>query len=235
MKGKSNVIHIELPKRQVVGALATLLFSTFVGYLASETLTLTTTYPSPVGIYKSMITTGQTTLGKNGNNVILVPSSTNPNGMVGIGTPAPGTQLDVAGGIHPGISVGGTSVQAGQSCSAPEGTIAFDSRSASHQLVYCNSAAVWTPVQGGGATGSMCGSRVAGCPGPVYDSVNDFGFVSNSATCNGTPLTIVCSGGTATSGQVASVQGCPSGYTGLYLWTGWSSYSYNYIITCAHN
>lgn len=54
--------------------------------LGSETLTLTTTYPAPVGIYRSMITTGT-----GGANTLLSRDA----GNVGIGTTAPATQLDV--------------------------------------------------------------------------------------------------------------------------------------------
>lgn len=56
------------------------------GDLASESVTLTTYYPAPSGVYTQMITTNNTYLARDG-------------GTVGVGTaaPNPGTKLDVAG------------------------------------------------------------------------------------------------------------------------------------------
>ena len=72
---------------------------------ASESLTLSTTYPSPFGIYNQIVTTGSfgksttdTTLNRNGGNTILVPPS-NPAGKVGIRTLAPAAALDVEGDV----------------------------------------------------------------------------------------------------------------------------------------
>src|SRR5208282_5239275 len=60
------------------------LITVFPFELGSETLTMTTTYPSPSGIYNTMVTTGQTTLARNGGNV-------------GVGTASPAAKLDVEG------------------------------------------------------------------------------------------------------------------------------------------
>jgi hypothetical protein len=58
--------------------------------LGSETLTLTTTYPAPSGIYNRIITTG---LG--GASTVL----NRDLGNTGIGTAAPGYKLEVAGTV----------------------------------------------------------------------------------------------------------------------------------------
>lgn len=55
--------------------------------VASESVTLTTYYPAPSGVYAQMITTGNTYLARDGGNV-------------GIGTAAPGYKLDDTGNFH---------------------------------------------------------------------------------------------------------------------------------------
>ena len=60
-----------------------MLFAT-VTEVASESVTLTTYYPAPSGVYTQMITTGNTFLARD-------------SGQVGIGTTTPGQELDVAG------------------------------------------------------------------------------------------------------------------------------------------
>ncbi|MDO8757111.1 MAG: hypothetical protein Q7J64_03790, partial [Elusimicrobiota bacterium] len=52
--------------------------------LDSESVTLSTYYPAPSGVYTNMITTSDTYLARNGGNV-------------GIGTVSPGAKLDVSG------------------------------------------------------------------------------------------------------------------------------------------
>ena len=62
-----------------------LLFAT-AGYALAETLTLTTYYPSPRGVYNELRTMGQTILAQTSGNV-------------GIGTATPSQKLDVAGNV----------------------------------------------------------------------------------------------------------------------------------------
>ena len=63
-----------------------LLLLATAGYALAETMTLTTYYPSPRGVYNELKTMGQTILAQNGGNV-------------GIGTATPSQKLDVAGNV----------------------------------------------------------------------------------------------------------------------------------------
>lgn len=65
------------------------------GDLASESVTLTTYYPAPSGVYTQMITTNNTYLARDGGNV-------------GVGTVSPGQKLDVTGNIQASGEVIGT-------------------------------------------------------------------------------------------------------------------------------
>jgi hypothetical protein len=64
-----------------------------VGELNSESVTLSTYYPAPSGVYTNMITTGNTFLARDGGAAT----------KVGVGTTAPGAKMAVAGSM----SVGG--------------------------------------------------------------------------------------------------------------------------------
>lgn len=101
--------------------------------LSSETLKLTTTYPSPVGIYNYIITTGDA--GTIPQNTILARNA----GKVGIGTATPQAELDVNGGIHTG------SASSGAACSGnAEGTFAYDT--SAHAPIYCAQTGRWAPL-----------------------------------------------------------------------------------------
>ena len=77
-------IHIRISPRLFQGVLAALLLSTLARELSSESVTLTTYYPAPSGVYTQMVTTGNTYLARDG-------------GKVAIGTTAPGATLSVIG------------------------------------------------------------------------------------------------------------------------------------------
>lgn len=71
-------------RRFVSTGLCAVLMLGVVPELESESVTLSTYYPAPSGVYTQMITTGNTYLARDGGNV-------------GIGTAAPGSKLDVTG------------------------------------------------------------------------------------------------------------------------------------------
>ena len=70
-------IHVRLivSRRQLKGALALILLVGLAYALESDTITLSTIYPAPSGVYKRIITTGNTVLARDGGNTILVPPS----------------------------------------------------------------------------------------------------------------------------------------------------------------
>lgn len=75
---------IRLTPRLAKYGLAAALVCLCVPELASESVTLSTYYPAPSGVYTTLITTGNTYLARDG-------------GSVGIGTTSPAYKLDVAG------------------------------------------------------------------------------------------------------------------------------------------
>lgn len=95
------LVRLELRRAHLRGLLAALALAVAPAELGSETVTLTTTYPAPFGVYTQIITTGRkagqpldTTLNRDGGNTILAAGG----GSVGIGVPSPSRTLDVAGG-----------------------------------------------------------------------------------------------------------------------------------------
>lgn len=103
---KSTDIVIRIDRKAAVALAALGLLTVAALKLYSESLTVTASYPSPVGIYNQLVTTGDsgaapadTTFNRNAGNTILVPP-TNAAGSVGVGTISPAAKLDVAGGAR---------------------------------------------------------------------------------------------------------------------------------------
>ena len=77
-------LNFRFTRRQLRNGLALLLMLGVCNELSSESVTLTTYYPAPSGVYTQMITTTNTYLARD-------------SGKVGIGTTSPGANLDVQG------------------------------------------------------------------------------------------------------------------------------------------
>ncbi len=95
--------------------------------LGSESLVLQSYYPSPLGIYSALTTTGDTALARDG-------------GKVGVGTSSPAATLDVNGAIK--VAGGGAACGA-----ATEGSLRYST--ATHAMEFCDGSG-WGPLGGGG-------------------------------------------------------------------------------------
>lgn len=112
-----------------------------------ETYVMETYYPSPVGVYTNLTALSGVVLGRDSGNVVLV-SSANSNGSVGIGTDAPTAKLDVRGGINAGGGVRfGNQATVTACAAASEGTQRYNSTV--KRMEFCNGAS-WRPVSASG-------------------------------------------------------------------------------------
>jgi hypothetical protein len=85
---RSIHIEIHITPRTLLGFLAIVLLAGIAAPLFSEDLTLTTIYPSPLGVYKSLISTG----GDDEDTVLV-----RDGGKLGVGTDKPNEKLHVEG------------------------------------------------------------------------------------------------------------------------------------------
>ena len=87
-------IRIEINRRQLAWGLSALIVAGFAFNLMADTMTMTTYYPSPTGIYQRLTTTARTILARDTGDVIMAQGG----GKVGIGTTtAPQAKLDLSG------------------------------------------------------------------------------------------------------------------------------------------
>jgi hypothetical protein len=82
-------LRIDLTRKQALLGLICVLVAGLSAKLLADSMTMTTYYPSPVGIYRRLTTTAKTILARDVENV-------------GIGTVNPQAKLDVNGVIAPG-------------------------------------------------------------------------------------------------------------------------------------
>ncbi|HAH05077.1 MAG TPA: hypothetical protein DCM05_00905 [Elusimicrobia bacterium] len=103
-----TVIKIELdlapaPRSAWWAILAFLLCALPRGAAPAETAVLTDYYPSPAGVYRTLLTTGNTILAEDSGDVELIGPG-NSAGMVGVGTTVPtrktGLKLHVSGNLR---------------------------------------------------------------------------------------------------------------------------------------
>lgn len=106
-QGRTVTIRIVLGRREVIGALVAALVLAHPAGLSTETLTMTTYYPSPYGVYQRLRSTQDATLAANSGNVLLAASGSGGSvymatgaGRVGVGTAGPARKLDVAGDME---------------------------------------------------------------------------------------------------------------------------------------
>lgn len=151
MDSKPIVVQFTIDRRAAALILAVAAVGAFAVRLSSETLTLATTYPAPVGVYNQIVTTGNagttpadTTLARSAGSVLLAPP-TNADGRVGVGTATPQAKLDVAGTFR----AGGL---AADPAGAPEGALYYNSATKKLRLL----TTTWGDVNRN-AQGSWCG------------------------------------------------------------------------------
>lgn len=108
MKRRPSSITIVVDRRAALLVAAVAVVGGAALLATSETLTLSTTYPAPVGVYNQIVTTGDagtvpasTVLARNAGHVLLAPP-TNAEGNVGVGAAVPLVKLDVNGPIRVG-------------------------------------------------------------------------------------------------------------------------------------
>lgn len=152
MKRGKLVVRFVIDKRAGALILAAAVVGAAALRLSSETLTLSTTYPAPVGVYNQIITTGDagtvpanTVLARAAGSVLLAPPS-NPGGMVGVGVALPAAKLDVGGTIRAGRFPSDPS-------GAVDGSMYFNT---TLRTLRVHDGRSWTDV-GSAATGSFCG------------------------------------------------------------------------------
>jgi hypothetical protein len=164
--------------------------------------------------------------GAHGATIMDIYNDNNGHQGVGIniGTGQPQAMLDVAGGIKPGSSIPGTTVQASQPCisnGVAPGTLAYSGASTGDQILYCSaSSGNWQSAFGGGdPPGTWCGI--------TYCSSNN-----EAGNCSAWITTTTCQG-------AAPGSSCPPGYTRTAIAAGTSGYPIGYnsngFYICAKN
>lgn len=175
MKRNAIVVRFVVDRRAAEIILAAAAVVTLAMSLSSETLTLTTTYPAPVGVYNQLVTTGNsgtapadTILARNAGNVILVPAG-NVNGRVGVGTSAPQAKLDVGGTLKVGALPADPAV-------GVDGLVYFNSASKKMRVF----AGAWGDL-GGSVQGGFCG--FASTPGSGTENLPCQGADISGGAC----------------------------------------------------
>ncbi|MDD2805375.1 MAG: hypothetical protein PHV33_07455 [Elusimicrobiales bacterium] len=174
----------------------------------SETLTLETYYPSPVGVYSNLTVTSTTVLAKNGGGV-NVGTASQPSDLRVTGVANVNGALNVAGpvNIYNAIKATGVMVPGNRAddptdaASKVDGAIYYNTTQKSHR-VYKNGN--WGPLSGGISVGSLHGW----CEQTSY-----------AMTCNNPIAPAKCVNGTYTHGSFTSQEcACEDGY--LLVMTG---------------
>ncbi|MDD2805385.1 MAG: hypothetical protein PHV33_07505 [Elusimicrobiales bacterium] len=159
----------------------------------SETLTLETYYPSPVGVYSNLTVTSTTVLAKNG-------------GGVNIGKPSTPSDVSVSGKITAGdvMVPGSFAADPAAVTQLVEGAIYYNTSTKTHR-VYKNG--IWQDISSGMKAGTWAGSctQNTGCAGPTCSDA----FAP--AKCTAATL-VPCSSTKGPSSSYTSSCFCESGY-----------------------
>jgi len=191
-------IRLSLSRSQLKAGLTLAIVLGSVCLLHSETITLTTLYPSPSGIYRRLITTMDTFLARDGGKVTIgdkKPAELIVNGKVGVGTQTALSKLDVNGnsaiGAYAGVNAApnnGLIVSGDVGIGTPSPQARLD---------------VWGEVKFG-TTGTNCTLKNEG--GVRYNS-----FLKKLELCNGSDW--------------SAIEGAKGQYTlGSCRWTGATLY-----------
>ena len=138
---------IELTKKHIAAGIVVAILMFGYEKMGSETLTLHAYYPSPVGIYTRLVSTGKAAFARERGDVTIGANNadTRPDGRLGIGTSQPLAKLDVRGLIKVGTT------DKTLTCSVA-GAIRYNSDPAKKLLEYCDGS-LWKSA-GGDSSGS---------------------------------------------------------------------------------
>ena len=173
-------IQFKITRLQVFAVLTAFFICFHPKLLGSETLTLTTYYPSPYGGYARLLTTNKTLLARDGgavgigdvNDLLSTDTKLTVYGRVGIGTDVPSQMLDVDGIAKINEVMIGQHHEAGISSSLNKKNLHLDATAGTSGAVYIN----W--YNGAGGDSLVVGS---GSGKPVM-RVNSNGNVTISGT-----------------------------------------------------
>ena len=97
-------LDLSFGKRSIGAMMAALMIFSSAAEVASESVTLTTYYPAPSGVYSSMITTGNTYLARDGGGVTIGGATAPPAGGINFGAANPTIQASsyiiMPGGLY---------------------------------------------------------------------------------------------------------------------------------------
>lgn len=145
--------------------------------IGSETLTLTTTYPAPVGIYRSMITTGtggaNTLLARDGGNVGIGTGAAVPGNLLTISQTAdfPSSGIQITSAVRdPNVAITNTSaagrdwriISAGTGSAFPSNLRIYDASAGADRLSIDSAGNITIPGNLT-VTGTVTGTTVKGC------------------------------------------------------------------------
>lgn len=183
--------------------------------LGSETLTMTTTYPSPVGIYRTMVTTSNTDLARQGGILTIGKnaSSTSPATF----NVSANTTSTFSGAT---ILSGTTTVSSGGNMSFTSGAKLndvnkFSGSSTYPYLGWSSNGPVWSAAPSGGSSGPVstgmygyCVASSHGCA-PGYPTISPAYCVwAGGCSCNSGYTTVQLGPSFGTAGNPATAYSC---------------------------